>query len=136
MTVVYYRGPRALITEDVLEVWSPQHRVFRISELTAVYVVRGADRRPTPLQVVPAAVVALAVAVPVAAPTAGTFAVLLLLTAASLVTLACLRTPPRPYELRATHRGADVPLFQCVNAQTFGQVKRALARAMERHADW
>jgi hypothetical protein len=136
MTVVYYRGPRALITSDVLEVWSPQHQVFRVSELTAVYVVRGADRRPTPLQVVPALAVAMAVSVPVAEASAGMFAVLLFLAAASLVTLACLRTQPRPYELRATHRGADVPLFECVNAQTFGQVKRALARAMERHADW
>ena len=95
---VYYRGPHALITEDVLEVWSPQHRVFQISELTSMYVVDGGSGWNRSLW-------------------------------------ARLRAPSVPSELRATHRGADVLLFSSADAQTFGQVRRALARVRERHAD-
>jgi Family of unknown function (DUF6232) len=95
---VYYRGRHALITEDVLEVWSPQHRVFHISELTNIYVVDGGSRWSRPLW-------------------------------------GRRRTPWVPYELRAIHRGVDVLLFSCTDARTFGQVRRALARVRERHAD-
>jgi hypothetical protein len=36
------------------------------------------------------------------------------------------------YELRATYRGRPVQLYASRDAQTFGQVKRALLRALER----
>jgi hypothetical protein len=132
---IYYRGPRALVTEDVLEVWVPQHHVFRIRELTAVYVVRCvAGRRP--IHALPVVAVAVAVAVPIAESSAGLPAVAVLVAAASLLTAACLRPPVQPYELHGIHRGREVRLFRSADARAFGQVRRALTRAMERHADW
>jgi hypothetical protein len=134
MTVVYYRGPAAYITEDVLEVWAPEHRVFRLSELTAVCVVPGVTRR-TPAPVLSAVAVLVAVLLPIAHPPPAVPAVVLLFAAASSITAACLRSAPVPYELYGTHRGQRVRLFQCPDSQTLGQVRRALARAIEQNLD-
>ena len=139
MTVVYYRGPCARITGDLLEVWSPGYQLYLISELQAVHVVHGRSGRRAANPLLPAvtvlAVVTVlaAVALPVHAP-AGLLVPVVLLAVASTVA-ACMRPVGQPYELYATHRGQWVRLFQCPDAQTFGQVKRALARAMEQHAD-
>jgi hypothetical protein len=134
MTVVYYRGPCAHITRDFLEVWSPQHQVYPITELEAVHVVHGSPGRRAATPLLPVAAVLAAVALPIVHAPAGLLALVVLLAAASTVA-ACLRHTGQPYELYATHRGRWVRLFQCPDAQTFGQVKRALARAMEQHAD-
>jgi hypothetical protein len=134
MTVVYYRGPCAHITQDLLEVWSPQHQIYLITELQAVHIVPGSPGRRVATPLLPAVTVLAAVALPLAHAPAGLLVLVLLLAVASTVA-ACLRQAAQPYELYATHRGRWVKLFQCPDAQTFGQVKRALARAMEQHAD-
>jgi hypothetical protein len=134
MTVVYYRGPYAHITDDVMEVWSPGRRVFRIGELDSVYVLPGAEPRWTPLRVIPTVAVVLAVAVALLRRYDDVLAPLLIVAVASVVGVACLGGGGVPYELWAVHRGADVRLFRCQDAQMFGQVRRALLRAMEQHA--
>jgi hypothetical protein len=134
MTVVYYRGPGAHITRDFLEVWSPRYQFYLITELEAVHVVPGSPGRRAATPLLPAVAVLAAVALPLVHAPAGLFALVALLAVASTVA-ACVRHAGEPYELYATHRGRWVRLFQCPDAQTFGQVKRALARAMEQHAD-
>jgi hypothetical protein len=131
---VYYRGPCAHITRDFLEVWSPRHQVYPINELEAVHVVHGSPGRRKATLLLPAAAGLAAVALPLVHAPASLLALVVLLAVASTVA-ACLRHAGEPYELYATHRGRWVRLFQCPDAQTFGQVKRALARAMEQHAD-
>ena len=134
MTVVYYRGPYAHITRDFLEVWSPQHQVYLITDLEAVHVVPGSPGRRAATPLLSAAAVLVAVALPIVHAPAGLFAFVVLLAVASTVA-ACVRHAGEPYELYANHQGRWVRLFQCPDAQTFGQVRRALARAMEQHAD-
>jgi hypothetical protein len=132
---VYYRGPDAHITADLLEVWRPEYRRFRIDELTAVRVVPGAPGRRGPGALLPAATVLAAVALPVAHAPVGLLAIVMVLAVASTVAATCLRQSGQPYELYAIHRGHRVKLFECPDARTFGQVRRALLRAVEQHAD-
>lgn len=134
MTVVYYRGPYAHITQDLLEVWSSEHQVYLISELRAVHVVPGSPGRRAATPLLPAATVLAAVALPVVRAPVSLMALVVVLAVAATVA-ACLRQGGQPYELYASHRGRWVRLFQCADEQMFGQVKRALARAMEQHAD-
>ena len=131
--VVYYRGPTALITERILEVWCPDRQRFAVADLYDVHVVRGgAD----PLAV-RAARIAAAAAVLVAslwpllrAPAA--FAVAgSVVSASGGVAVVCWRLARPDLELRATYRGYQVQLFRTRDAQQFGQVRRALVRALE-----
>jgi ABC-type transport system involved in cytochrome bd biosynthesis fused ATPase/permease subunit len=135
--VVFYRGHTLLITNDVVEVWWPKYQRFSIKDLSELYVFRD-------------------VADPVVARGIGASAVMFVATAASwqfmqsmavlligalvvlapgVVGAACIRTRRRPWELRATYRGVDVQLFSSRDSLTFGQVKRALVRAMEANTD-
>jgi hypothetical protein len=45
------------------------------------------------------------------------------------------RTRTRPQELRAIHKGQLVCLYRTTNRRTFGQVSRALLRALEQLED-
>lgn len=130
---VYYRGPCAHITDDLLEVWSPEYRVFQIGALESVYVVHGRARHGGngSLFLTAGAVVAA-----ILGPQSAWFAVLAALLAAGAAALAAVPSAmSHPYELYGSHRGAEVLLFRCADARTFGQVRRALARAIERHAE-
>ena len=136
MVVVYYRGPTALITDRVLEVWCPDRQRFAIAELRDVHVVQGgAD----PLAVGPARITAV-VAVLVAAswpllrtPLAWVVAIGFL-SISGIVALVCARFARREWELRASYLGYDVQLFRTRDVQVFGQVKRGLMRALEANA--
>jgi Family of unknown function (DUF6232) len=131
--VVFYRGHTLVITNDVVEVWWPKYQRFAVKDLSEVYVFRD-------------------VADPVVARGIGASAVMVVATAASwqflpsmvvlligaltvlapgVVGAACIRTRRRPWELRATYHGVDVQLYSSRDSLTFGQVKRALVRAME-----
>jgi len=133
MMTVYYRGPNVLITHEVFQVMSPQPRTFSIRELRGVCVVEG-GRRPwiaVPAWFGSALVAATAVALPVALVSPHVFVIVLVLAAASVISVACLRDSSAPYELRALHRGQEVTLYRCRDLQTFGQVRRALQRSIE-----
>jgi hypothetical protein len=130
---VYYRGPCARVTHEMFEVWCPRYRSIPIRELRDVRVVRGGSDpivvRSTSLA--GAAAAAFAVSWPFF-DTPSTWIVGLGLVAASAaVSGACWRTRPRSYELWATVRTLQVPLFRTRDAQAFGQLQRALVRAME-----
>jgi hypothetical protein len=130
---IYYRGRLALITDEVFEVNSPYRRRYVIRELRDVYVV------PPPRDLRTVVTVALAVAVlvglAVIAPLLRTpqqwLALLVQLIAPSIVGRACWRAEPPQYELLAMYRGSRVQLFCSADAQSFGQIRRALARAID-----
>jgi hypothetical protein len=135
MSTVYYRGARAHITRDLIEVFSPGYAVYPIYELEGVHVVDGSPGRRPAVGVLPVATVLAAVVLPIVGGAVGLLAAVLMLAVGAVVAVAYLRDTGRPYELCATHRGRRVTLFRCSDVRTFGQVKRALARAMEQHAD-
>jgi hypothetical protein len=59
------------------------------------------------------------------------FGALAVLAVSSLVSGACWRNRGHQHELWAVHRGQWVCLFQTPDAHLFGQVSRALRRAIE-----
>jgi Family of unknown function (DUF6232) len=130
---VFYRGHTLLITNDVVEMWWPSYQRFRVNELHGLYVFRDvAD--PVVVRGIGASAVMLAA-------TAATWQFVhspLVLLVGALVVLApvvaggaCMRTRRPPWELRAMYQGVDVQLYSSRDALTFGQVKRALVRAIE-----
>jgi Family of unknown function (DUF6232) len=132
--VTYYRGPQALVTDEVFEVWCPYFQTFKVRELYDVHVVRG-NADPVVVGILHVAagavVVTLAVWPFLHSPTAWMTA-LAMMVAPSVVGGACWRLSPPAYELRATYRGYQVQLFRSWDMQTFGQVRRALVRSLER----
>jgi hypothetical protein len=124
-----------LITDNVIEVGYPYPRRLSIGELHDVEVVRGG-----PDQVALGATVLAAAALVAGVVTwpflHGAIAYLTaagLMVAIAMVSAACWILNPREQALRATYRGYPVQLFSTRDPQTFGQVKRALMRALEAH---
>lgn len=147
--IVFYRGPCAYITHEVFESHCPYYRLFVIRELKDVYVVHR-PRHPGPSDRFPvragsAGVAgAAAVAAAVGWPILEASSLSLVATAALAVTLvisataiaACLRVRPgRLHQLWAIYQGQPTCLFETADARTFGQVRRALIRAIERIDD-
>ena len=137
MMTVYYRGPEVVITHEVFHVLTPQPRAFLIRELRGVCVVEGWRRRwvAVPAWLGSALVAVLAVTLPISFVSAPVFVIVLVLAAASVVSVACLRDASGTYELRAVYGGREVTIFRSGDAQTFGQVKRALQRSIEIHGE-
>ena len=136
--VTYYRGPYAVVTSDVFEVRCPLHHRYPVHELLEVAVVRGAA---DPVAVGAtglggAATVGVAASWPyLHTPLAwiGVVALVLLLAA---IGAACWRLRPPGQELWAIYRGQRVQLFACRDSRVFGQVSRALLRALEASRAW
>ncbi|GAA1849278.1 DUF6232 family protein [Asanoa iriomotensis] len=129
----YYPGPDVRITDEAFTVLGDRPIRFRIRDLVDPYVVRG-DRHP-------AGVVTGRFAIGTAV--AGTVswgmhdslvlhvAILIAIAIPVLVTGACFRAAPRTYQLWAVHESADVCLYSSTHPARFGQVRRALVRAVE-----
>lgn len=134
---VFYRGPCVRITYRAFEVWRPQYRVFIIRELRHVHSV---EVPPPP--VVPAAVGSSGLASVIAIvfttrwlDVPAPLVLMIFVVAVVAATGACLRVRKGSYELRAVYRGQMVSMFETTDVQTFGQVKRALVRAIENVTD-
>jgi hypothetical protein len=129
----YYPGPDVRITDEAFTVLGDRPIRFRIRDLVDPYVIRG-DRHP-------AAVVTGRFAVGTAV--AGTVswgmhdslvlhaAMVVAIAIPLLVTGACLRVAPRTYQLWAGHGSTAVCLYSTTHPARFGQVRRALVRAVE-----
>jgi hypothetical protein len=133
---VYYRGPAGLVTDRALEVWSPIHHRYAVSELRDLRVVRGGSDRlaigTTRVAGTCAAVAVLAVPFvtgPVAWLLVGAF-----LLVPGLVVAVCWRFNRPLYALDATYHGAPVRIFETRDTMLFGQVRRGLLRAVEAQA--
>jgi len=130
----YYRGPDAVVTDELFIWRGTPLRSFVVRELEHVGVVRvtAEPANPTAVLAVAAATVAAIGAGwtlldPPAAYAVGLLAVLVPLA----FTMPSMARRPRGWELRATYRGAGVVLYTCADERQFGQVKRALRRALE-----
>jgi hypothetical protein len=141
---VFYRGPCALVTEDLLEVYCPSYRSYAIGELRDVYVVEGesgvvvthsASIRYCSTGVAGAAGLVAATGWPLFDYPLLSFGALILMAAALAAWSAFGRIQERPYELWAICRGRTERLYQTTDGRTFGQVSRALLRAIERRAE-
>jgi hypothetical protein len=140
-TRTYYRGPDAVVTNELFVWRTAPPKLFAIRDLKKVGIVRrDVDRgRPSTTRAAAGpAVLALAVWPIVETP-------VLIVTAFVAVALPAVaaatywRLRPRRWELHATHRGAEVLLYASTDSRVFNQVARALRRAMEDnnpHAEW
>jgi hypothetical protein len=128
--MLLYRSATLLITHEVFQ--SPTAR-YRIAELDYVrVVVHGRNVGTAVAGRVAAAVLALAFGVwAVAAPTEAQTIVATVMVASSLVGGACIRVTPPRHEIWASRGRDDVCLLVTRDGRVFGQVRRALMRAME-----
>ena len=129
----YYPGPDVRITDTVFHVLGDRPSRFHIKDLIDPYVVRG-DRHPAGV-VTGRFAIGTAVAGTVSWPIHDSVllhvAVLVAIAVPVLATGACLRSAPRTYQLRAAHGSMDVCLYSTTHSARFGQVRRALVRAVE-----
>ena len=141
---IYYRGRCARITHEVFEQKGLVPQSFKLTELRGIRVTRGAqailDVGTPPVRLfskylaAPAAVAASAGWLVFHSPPMFLAASLLLVS--SLAAWVCCRpTAVRPYELWVLYRGQWTLLFAEPDRSVFGQVKRALGRAIEAQED-
>ena len=123
--VDFYRGPAARITDKRCETrWAD----LAIRDLTAAYVVLVGRPSPPPVLVgssSTAGVLAVAFGFGMDPP------LLLMMAAASMTARACLADLGVEYEIWAVHFGVRVLLLHTADEVEFGQVRRALVRALE-----
>ncbi len=134
---VFYRGPRALITHEVIEVPHQQWRRFAIRELAAVHMVQyGPDVNVTRRRAFGLiALGSIFVTVPAVGQASPILAVILMIGSLTYAG-ACLRSVSGvSWALVAAYRGRTVVLFESTSQREFDQVSRALMRALEQHHD-
>jgi hypothetical protein len=137
---VFYRGRCACITHEVFETYCPSYQSFAISELAQVGVAQTSAESASGVLVqlkvgssglaVAAAVVAVLGKSVFDSPSTSLGA-LAVLAVSSLVSGACWRSRGHQHELWAVYRGRWVCLFCTPDVHVFGQVSRALCRAIE-----
>jgi Family of unknown function (DUF6232) len=140
---IFYRGPSARITHLVLEVGWPTFQVYRLSDLESAWVVQRREFHPVMVMrpYCRSGIVALtALATTQSAYYGGVLSVWLWLAVvlggllgAVLETWSWRRG--RIYELWAIYYGRPVCLFVTHDPTTFGQIRRALQRALEWRRD-
>jgi hypothetical protein len=129
--MLFYRSADLLITDDVVARREPWPARYRVDELAYVRViVLGANPGPARLGRVATFVLAgvLAIWAWLSPSQTHVVAVVALCTA---VGGACIRVPSQRHELWALYRQRNVCLFHSADAERFGQVQRALLRALE-----
>jgi hypothetical protein len=134
---VFYRGPRALITHEAIEVPHLRWRRFAIKDLAAVHIVQhgpnvnATRRRAFGL----AALGSIFVTVPTIGQSSPIVAVAVIIGSLTYAG-ACLRSASGAgWSLVAAHQGQTVLLFQSTSQREFDQVCRALLRALQQHQD-
>ena len=131
--VTYYRGRAVLVTHEVFETRWPTQMRFRVANLHDVHVARGSTARMAhrSFGATGALLFVVMAGWPLLHPPTAFLVVVLLLAACGLVGGACYRRSQPQWELRATYNGDGVKLYSTTDLQTFGQVRRALVRALE-----
>jgi len=137
---IFFPGPGVRITHEVVETLAPHFRSYRINELHLAHVlhetfVEVAMASPT-MRVCSSAMTGLAATAAAAgsevlhSPHATVMATTVAVAAAVSATIGW-RLWRRPRALWAMHHGERVCLFVSRDRLVFGQVKRALLRAIE-----
>jgi len=131
--MVLYRSPELFITDRLFVVRRGPRARYAVAELKNVHVVCAEIRRggrAVGRYVGALAMLLIIIAVLLDSPVALALALLALGGAAAVGSLAS-RTHRRTWELRARHRNAEICLFASSDEIKFGQVKRAMVRAIE-----
>jgi hypothetical protein len=129
---VYYRSSDVVITDEVFAIRGPVEIRFRLDRLHDAHIVTT-DR---PVRFISAGGI---IVIPLLAIVAGAqlhsfwaWTVALSVAAVASTVIAVHRSRnTSSHELRATYGVLDVTLFRSDNAVVFGQVRRALGRALE-----
>jgi hypothetical protein len=130
---VFYRGPRAVITHQIVEVSKEHRRLFVVAEMSDLHIVRF-DPAPDDAGRFVAGVSALVAAV-MAIPLVGPASLLLTIVVSSALgigALFCLRPRAgRWWQLRADYRGDVVEVFASGDDREFAEFCRGLVRSLE-----
>jgi hypothetical protein len=129
---VYYRSADVVITDEVFAIRGPVEMRFRLDRLHGAHIVTDDQ----PVRFVSAGGI---IAIPLVAIVAGTqlnsvwaWTVALSVALATTIVIAVRHSrTTTASELRATYGELDVTLFRSTDAAVFGQVRRALGRALE-----
>jgi hypothetical protein len=136
---IYFRGPDALITHREFTCFRPQPQRFALRELHDPHIVIAEATGATPRVTYPATAAAAAVAAagwPILGSAPVTLTGLAALAVLAGPIAGCLRGRRHSYEVHAFYRGRCVCLFRTTDPRLFGQIRRALVRALEAHADY
>ena len=133
---IFYRSSELLISREAFVPLFSPHR-FALADLRRVQVVRGAsvpgNRRTATTATVGALAVAAAVGPAVDATRGWAVAALAIVGTVAVMLISHALRRPR-WQLQAEHNGATILLYSTTDERTFGQVKRALVRALEANA--
>jgi hypothetical protein len=133
---VYYRSPEIVITDEAVAIYGPVSMRFRLERIRDAHIV---NEDPQPVRFISAGGI---IVVPVLAIVAGSqlhsiwgkvIAVILAIVPMIVIGVRYFRAP-RTSELRATYGDLEVTFFRSSNAAVFGQVRRALSRALDNRA--
>jgi hypothetical protein len=133
---VFYRSQELLISRDAfVPLFSPDR--FALADLRRVQVIRGSADQGVHRTATYAAVGALAL-IAAAGPlvdAAQGWVVAVVAIIGTVVVAGVSHALRRPrWQLQAEHNGATILLYSTTDERTFGQVKRALVRALEANA--
>jgi hypothetical protein len=129
--MLFYRSADLLITDQVVAHREARPARYRLDELGYVRVmVLGADPRPARLGRIATFVLAGVLAIWAWLSPSQTHVVAVVALCAA-VGGACIRVPSQRRELWALYRRRNVCLFHTTDPERFGQVQRALLRALE-----
>ena len=129
-TRTFYRGPRAIVTGEQFIAHGEPTRVFRLTDLANVTIVRAVEQRHLAVRITQIGLIVLAgVLVAILDTLAGIVAAVALLVGIAVVIQLAGRHIS--WELHARYRDAQVTLFSCSNVAEFNQVSRALRRSLE-----
>jgi hypothetical protein len=133
VTYTYYEGPYAVVTSDVFRVRCPYHHEFAVTELRDVGVVRGGldSLSVGTTCLAGGSLVVFTASWPFIHTPVGWLGAVVFATTPWVVSVSCWRLRRPEQELWATYRHQRVQLFTCRNERVFGQVRRALLRALE-----
>jgi hypothetical protein len=130
-----YRGPRGLVTHDVIATADTNWRPVPFASLSDVHIVRtGSVHRPVVPRVFGVGALAIAVA---AIPVRGVPAIVvaMLLATVALVDVLSSRKDSVRWELVAHRAARRCVLFRSLDQREFDQLCRAVQRALEAHGD-
>ena len=131
---IYYRGPDAVVTDELFIWRGTSARSFLVRDLHNVGEVRVAAEPASPATVLTVAagtVAAVGAGWTLLQPPTAYAIGLLAVTVPLAFTVPSMVRRARGWELHATYRGTDVVLYACADERRFGQVKRALRRSLE-----
>jgi hypothetical protein len=134
-TRTYYRGPDAVVTDELFVWRTTPTKGFVVRDLHNVGRVRGnvGRLRPYSAHVTGAALVLVAATLTLLDTPAGYALGVLALAVPGVCTAAAAtrRMRPQQWELHATYHGYEVVLYTSRDERVFNQVTRALRRAVE-----